>query len=202
MGRQSARPPKKRGPPATGKGKPILVRLQPAQLAALDAWIARQDAQLSCPGARSIAAAQVTKKLDRRLSTWLPRSWTGLTACRHCPLKSQCAKANERRIKRWELEHVLEAVQQRLDKNRWRCAKGARQLSGLDHYAPNRHDTGSTTARSVDEVALIRDTISHYAPVLIASARATAQLGLVWSPATGINFFVTSSRVCLCSPAF
>src|SRR6266545_3493402 len=32
----------------------------------------------------------------------------------------------------------------------------------------NRHDTGSTTARSVDEVALIRDTISHYAPVLIA----------------------------------
>jgi len=46
MGRQSARPPKKRGPPATGKGKPILVRLQPAQLAALDAWIGRQDAQL------------------------------------------------------------------------------------------------------------------------------------------------------------
>src|SRR6266540_1588779 len=46
MGRQSARPPKKRGPPATGKGKPILVRLQPAQLAALEAWIGRQDAQL------------------------------------------------------------------------------------------------------------------------------------------------------------
>jgi hypothetical protein len=88
-----------------------------------------------------------------------------LTACRHCPLKSQCAKANERRIKRWEHEHVLEAVQQRLaTKTRWRCAKGARQLSGLDHYAPNRDDTGSTTARSVDEVALIRDTISHYAP--------------------------------------
>src|SRR6266478_6466484 len=44
-----------------------------------------------------------------------------------------------------------------------------RAWEGLDHYAPNRHDTGSTTARSVDEVALIRDTISHYAPVLIAS---------------------------------
>jgi hypothetical protein len=36
------------------------------------------------------------------------------------------------------------------------------------HYAPNRHDTGSTTARSVDEVALIQDPLSHYAPVLIA----------------------------------
>jgi hypothetical protein len=39
----------------------------------------------------------------------------------------------------------------------------SRAWSGLD-----RHDTGSTTARSVDEVALIRDNISHYAPVLIA----------------------------------
>ena len=41
--------------------------------------------------------------------------WTG--ACRHCPLKSQCAKGNERRIKRWEHEHLLEAVQRRLDAN-------------------------------------------------------------------------------------
>jgi hypothetical protein len=50
-----------------------------------------------------------------------------------------------------------------------RCrVKGARQLSGLDHYAPNRDDTASTTARSGDEVALIQDTTSHYAPVLIA----------------------------------
>ena len=35
-------------------------------------------------------------------------------------------------------------------------------------YAPNRPDTGSTTARSVDEIALIRDTINHYGPVFIA----------------------------------
>jgi hypothetical protein len=33
---------KKRGRPATGTGKSINVRLQPAQLAALDAWIAGQ----------------------------------------------------------------------------------------------------------------------------------------------------------------
>ena len=33
----------------------------------------------------------------------------------------------------------------------------------------NRHETGSTTARSVDEIALIRDTINHYGPVFIAS---------------------------------
>jgi hypothetical protein len=38
----------------------------------------------------------------------------------------------------------------------------------LDRYAPNRHDTGSTKARSVDEVALIPDTTNHYGPVFIA----------------------------------
>jgi transposase len=45
----------------------------------------------------------------------LRRYWT--TACPRCPLKSQCTKGPERRISRWEHEHVLESVQQRLDKN-------------------------------------------------------------------------------------
>src|ERR1700738_215451 len=38
-------------------------------------------------------------------------------ACRTCPLKDQCTPANERRIKRWEHEHVVEAAQTRLDQN-------------------------------------------------------------------------------------
>jgi hypothetical protein len=33
---------KKRGPPATGKGEPIVVRMQPPSLASLDAWISKQ----------------------------------------------------------------------------------------------------------------------------------------------------------------
>src|SRR5467141_49878 len=45
----------------------------------------------------------------------LRRYWT--TACPRCPLKSQCTKGPERRITRWEHEHLLEAVQQRLDEN-------------------------------------------------------------------------------------
>jgi transposase len=45
----------------------------------------------------------------------LRRYWT--TACYDCPLKSQCTKSKMRRITRWEHEHVVEAVQQRLDKN-------------------------------------------------------------------------------------
>ena len=45
----------------------------------------------------------------------LRRYWT--TACPTCPLKSQCTTGPERRIARWQHEHVLEAVQKRLDEN-------------------------------------------------------------------------------------
>jgi hypothetical protein len=44
-------PKKKPGRPATGKGEGVLVRLQPSQLAALDGWIAKQDAPLTRPEA-------------------------------------------------------------------------------------------------------------------------------------------------------
>jgi transposase len=45
----------------------------------------------------------------------LRRYWT--TACSSCPLKARCTTGHERRITRWEHEHVLEAVQQRLDES-------------------------------------------------------------------------------------
>ena len=45
----------------------------------------------------------------------LRRYWTN--ACRDCVLKPRCTTGKERRITRWEHEHVLEAVQKRLDQN-------------------------------------------------------------------------------------
>jgi hypothetical protein len=45
----------------------------------------------------------------------LRRYWT--TACPNCSLKAQCTTGPQRRITRWEHEHLLEAVQQRLDAN-------------------------------------------------------------------------------------
>jgi transposase len=45
----------------------------------------------------------------------LRRYWT--TVCSACSLKSQCTTGPERRITRWEHEHLLEAVQRRLDAN-------------------------------------------------------------------------------------
>jgi hypothetical protein len=45
----------------------------------------------------------------------LRRYWTD--ACHTCPIKAQCTTGRERRITRWEHEDVVEAVQERLDKN-------------------------------------------------------------------------------------
>jgi transposase len=45
----------------------------------------------------------------------LRRYWTN--ACRNCTLKHCCTTGKERRITRWEHEHVLEAVQRRLDED-------------------------------------------------------------------------------------
>jgi transposase len=45
----------------------------------------------------------------------LRRYWT--TACPTCAIRDRCTTGKERRISRWEHEHVLEAVQRRLDEN-------------------------------------------------------------------------------------
>jgi transposase len=45
----------------------------------------------------------------------LHRYWTN--ACRTCALKSRCTTGPQRRITRWDHEHVLEAAQKRLDAN-------------------------------------------------------------------------------------
>jgi len=45
----------------------------------------------------------------------LRRYWTN--ACPNCAIKHSCTPSKERRITRWEHEHVLEAVQRRLDEH-------------------------------------------------------------------------------------
>jgi hypothetical protein len=63
MARQSVISRKKRGPPPTGKGVPILVRLQPPLLADVDQWIVEQDIRFTRPQAirRLIEIALATK---------------------------------------------------------------------------------------------------------------------------------------------
>ncbi len=45
----------------------------------------------------------------------LRRYWTNV--CQSCAIKNRCTTGKERRITRWEHEHVLETVQQRLDEH-------------------------------------------------------------------------------------
>ena len=45
----------------------------------------------------------------------LRRYW--MLACPACPIENLCTPAEQRRVTRWDHEHVLEAFQRRLDEN-------------------------------------------------------------------------------------
>ena len=47
----------------------------------------------------------------------LSRRHYWINVCQSCPIKELCTTGKERRISRWEHEHVLDAVQRRLDEN-------------------------------------------------------------------------------------
>jgi transposase len=70
------------------------------------------DNAYRCPAGEQLTYRYTSEEEGKMLH----RYWT--TACADCPLKAQCTTGKERRITRWEHEHVLEAVQQRLDENR------------------------------------------------------------------------------------
>jgi transposase len=60
------------------------------------------------------------EKLTYRYTTeenglMLRRYWTNV--CQSCAIKNKCTTGKERRIARWEHEHLLDAVQKRLDEN-------------------------------------------------------------------------------------
>jgi hypothetical protein len=57
----------------------------------------------------------------------LRRYWTN--ACQGCPIKQACTSGKERRITRWEHEHVLEAVHADSTSTRRKCVSGARRSS-------------------------------------------------------------------------
>jgi len=73
-------------------------------------YLAVEDVYL-CP-----AGERLTYRFTREeAGLALRRYWT--KACQACAIKHRCTPAKERRISRWEHEHVLEAVQRRLDEN-------------------------------------------------------------------------------------
>src|SRR2546425_10969698 len=73
-------------------------------------YLPEEDAY-RCPAGEQLPYRFTSEEDGKRVR----RYWT--TACQDCSLKSQCTTGPERRIPRWEHEHLLEAVQQRLDAN-------------------------------------------------------------------------------------
>ena len=64
-----------------------------------------------CPNGERLTHRFTSEEDGKVMRTY----WT--TACSTCPLKEKCTTGRERRVKRWEHEAVLEAAQDRLDKN-------------------------------------------------------------------------------------
>ena len=73
-------------------------------------YVAEEDVYL-CPAGERLTYRFTKEESGLRLR----RYWTN--ACRNCAIKHRCTPSPERRISRWEHEHVLEAVQKRLDEN-------------------------------------------------------------------------------------
>ena len=73
-------------------------------------YLAAEDVYL-CPAGERL----VYHFTNQENGLTLHRYWTN--ACRNCVIKQDCTTGKERRITRWEHEHVLEAVQRRLDEN-------------------------------------------------------------------------------------
>jgi transposase len=73
-------------------------------------YVPQEDVYL-CPAGERLAYHYTNEEEGLKLR----RYWTN--ACQACGMKARCTTGKERRITRWEHEHVIEAVQRRLDEN-------------------------------------------------------------------------------------
>ncbi len=99
----------------------------------------RYDAKANeyiCPAGERLTHRFDSVEEGKTLSVY----WT--TRCSDCPLKADCTTGKERRIKRWEKEHILEAADALLKKN----PDAMRQRKQLvEHpYGTIKHWMGST----------------------------------------------------------
>jgi transposase len=73
-------------------------------------YVAEEDVYI-CPANEKLKYRYTNEENDLVLRNY----WT--TECQTCAIKDRCTTGKERRIKRWEHEQVLEAVQRRLDEH-------------------------------------------------------------------------------------
>ena len=94
----------------SGIGKAVAVALGKAGADVVVNYLAGEDRYI-CPAGESLTY----RYTNEEHGLVLRRYWTN--ACPSCAIKHSCTPSKERRITRWEHEHVLEAVQRRLDEH-------------------------------------------------------------------------------------
>jgi hypothetical protein len=72
-------------------------------------YIAKDD-EYRCPAGQRLVFHHSAIEDDMKINVY----WTNV--CSGCPLKAQCTTGKERRVRRWEHEAVLDAMQARLDR--------------------------------------------------------------------------------------
>ncbi len=70
-----------------------------------------EDNVYICPAGERLGHSFTTQEHGLVLHRYLTN------VCQHCAIKHRCTTGKERRISRWEHEHLLEAVQRRLDEH-------------------------------------------------------------------------------------
>ena len=73
-------------------------------------YVAEEDVYI-CPAGNRLAYSFTTQEHGLVLHRYLTN------VCQRCAIKHRCTTGKERRITRWEHEHILEAVQRRLDEH-------------------------------------------------------------------------------------
>ena len=73
-------------------------------------YVAEQDVYI-CPAGERLAYSFTTEDKGLVLRRYATK------ACQNCAIKNACTTAKQRLISRWEHEHILEAVQRRLDEH-------------------------------------------------------------------------------------
>ena len=110
-------------------------------------YIARDD-EYQCPAGERLRRHQSCVENGMRIDTY----WTYI--CPHCPIKEQCTTGNERRVRRWEHEAVLDAMHRRLDRKpdamkvRRRDRACLRNAETLDGFGARHEDTRARQYRN------------------------------------------------------
>jgi hypothetical protein len=71
-----------------------------------------QDNEYRCPAGQRLVYRHSSIEHGMKIDCY----YASVTTCRRCELKEKCTPGKERRVRRWEHEGVLDAMQNRLDR--------------------------------------------------------------------------------------